>query len=170
MLYITIPIATNLASNTPLDIGVFVSKMVGMVLTVSALAALGYLIMGGVGWITGGGDKGKIEEAKNRITGAIVGLAIVAVSWAIFLVVDGFLGLGIAGGKSSGYTPSGGGSASSGNGGASRGTCIFPTSRCCNSLTDSNCFCQNANYTTATYGSCDAGGSQTGIRCGCVPK
>jgi len=96
MFYVTIPILANISKNTPTDLGSYASKIIGMMLTIAALAALAYLILGGIGWITGGGDKGKIEESKNRITGAIVGLAIVAVSWAIFLVVDSFFGLGMA--------------------------------------------------------------------------
>jgi len=92
---IVIPIEENLGE-APLDLGVFISNVIGFALIMAALASFGYLVMGGIQWITGGGDKGKIEEARNRITNAIVGLAIVAASWAIFLLLDHFLGLNVA--------------------------------------------------------------------------
>jgi hypothetical protein len=54
--------------------------------------------LGGIKYITAGGDKGKVEEAKTSITHAITGLTIVAASWAIFLVLNHFFGLGMVGG------------------------------------------------------------------------
>lgn len=84
------------------DLGLFVAKLAGTILTLAAVAAFIFLVWGGVQWILAGGDKGKVEEARNRITGAIIGLAVTAVAWAIFLLVDIFLGLNIAGQTSSG--------------------------------------------------------------------
>lgn len=93
---ITIPIETNLG-NVPLDLGVYFSNAVGVALLVAAAAAFAYLIFGGIQWITAGGDKAKIEHSRDRITNAIIGLAIVTASWAIFLLLDHFFGLGVAG-------------------------------------------------------------------------
>ena len=53
------------------------------------------LIMGGYGWISAGGDKAKVEEARTRITNAIIGLALIASSYAIFSIIDRFFGLGM---------------------------------------------------------------------------
>jgi hypothetical protein len=78
------------------DIGAFVSRIVGAILIVASLLAFLYLVWGGVQWILAGSDTNKVEEARHRITNAMVGLAIVAVAWAIFLFLDHFLGLGIA--------------------------------------------------------------------------
>lgn len=77
------------------DLGTFVSKSISAVIMVAGLATFIYLIYGGVEWITSGGEKGKLEEARNRITNAILGLAIVAGAWAIFRLVDYFFGIGI---------------------------------------------------------------------------
>ena len=52
-----------------------------------------FLLMGGIQWITSGGDKGKYEEARNRITAALIGLAIVALAWLIIKLVTYFFGL-----------------------------------------------------------------------------
>ncbi len=92
---IKIPIQEHLAQNTPLDLGKYFSSIIGVVFTVAAIATFGFLVMAGLQWITAGGDTKKIEAASARITGAIIGLAIVAVSWALFMVIDTFFGLNV---------------------------------------------------------------------------
>ncbi len=77
------------------SLGTFVSKSISAVIMVAGLATFIYMIYGGVQWVTSGGEKGKLEEARNRITNAILGLAIVAASWAIFRLIDYFFGIGI---------------------------------------------------------------------------
>jgi hypothetical protein len=80
------------------DFGALVGALVGVLLIVSALLAFFYLILGGIQWITSGGDKAGMEAARNKITHAIVGLIIVGAAWAIMLLVQGFLGINIIGG------------------------------------------------------------------------
>lgn len=75
------------------DLGRLLQGLLNAVLFVSALLVFGYLVWGGVQWITSGGDKGKTEEARNKITAAIVGLAVVAASYAIFRVVLWVVGI-----------------------------------------------------------------------------
>ena len=81
------------------DVGQLISAIVGTLLIVAALLAFLYLIMGGIQWITSGGDKAGMETARNRITHAIVGLIIVGAAWAIMLLVQNFLGVTILGGS-----------------------------------------------------------------------
>lgn len=75
------------------DVGKLVTGLLNLVMFVAAILVFAYLIWGGITWITSGGDKGKTEEARNKITAAIIGLAVVAASYAIFLLVTGFLGV-----------------------------------------------------------------------------
>lgn len=89
------------------DFGSIVSNLVGLLLTLSAIAAFLYLVLGGIKWLTSGGDKGKVEEARTQLTNAIIGLAIVAGSWAAFLLLNYFFGLGIAGASSTTTTNTG---------------------------------------------------------------
>jgi hypothetical protein len=77
------------------DLGTFVQKAFSAVVLVAGLATFLYLVYGGVEWITSGGEKGKLEEARNKITNGIIGLAIVASAWAVFQLVDYFFGIGI---------------------------------------------------------------------------
>lgn len=73
------------------DFSTFVSAAVKIAIMLAALLTFAFLIWGGIEWITSGGDKSKYEAARNRITAALVGLAIVAAAWAIMTLVSKFL-------------------------------------------------------------------------------
>ena len=77
-------------------LGSFVQKSFSAVILVAGLATFMYLVYGGIQWIMAGGDKGKLEEARNKITNGIIGLAIVASAWAVYLLIDYFFGIGLA--------------------------------------------------------------------------
>jgi hypothetical protein len=81
------------------DLGQLITAAVGTIMIIAALLAFLYLILGGIKWITSGGDKAGMEEARNKITHAIVGLIIVGAAWAIMSLVQGFLGVQIIGGS-----------------------------------------------------------------------
>ena len=68
-----------------------ISGILTVVIVIGALLVLLYLIWGGIDWITSGGDSGKTEKARNKITAAVIGLIILAASYAIFSLVTGFL-------------------------------------------------------------------------------
>ena len=75
------------------QLGTLISGGVGIILIIAALAAFIFLIMGGLQWITSGGDKAKVEEAQNKIQAALIGLFVVFAAWAIMLVVGQVLGI-----------------------------------------------------------------------------
>lgn len=80
------------------DIGKLMNAVLRFVMVIAIFLVFFYLIWGGIQWITSGGDKGKTEEARNKITAAVIGLIVLAASWAILLVVLNFLGFsGISG-------------------------------------------------------------------------
>jgi cytochrome bd-type quinol oxidase subunit 2 len=74
------------------DFGSLVNGVLSFVMVIAALLVFMYLILGGIEWITSGGDKGKTESARNKITAAVIGLVILAASYAILLIVLRFLG------------------------------------------------------------------------------
>ena len=76
------------------DVGSLINKALNFVMVLGALLVFMYLIWGGIEWITSGGDKGKTESARNKITAAVLGLVILAASWAILGLVLKFLGAG----------------------------------------------------------------------------
>ena len=69
-----------------------INAILGYVMTFAGLLLLLYLIWGGVEWITSGGDKGKVESARNKITNAIIGIIVLAAAYAIANFVLGLLG------------------------------------------------------------------------------
>jgi len=74
------------------SIGSLINGVLSFVMVIAALLVFGFLILGGIEWITSGGDKNKTESARNKITAAIIGLIILAASYAILLIVLNFLG------------------------------------------------------------------------------
>ena len=91
------------------QLGQLISALVGTLMIISALLAFFYLILGGIQWITSGGDKAAMEAARNKITHAIVGLIIVGAAWAIMVLVQNFLGVTIIGGTLNFPSPIGNG-------------------------------------------------------------
>lgn len=77
------------------NIGSLISSVIGVALILAGILVFAMLVWGGIQWIMSGGDKAKTEEARNRITAALVGLAIVASAWAIMKLVEYFFGLNI---------------------------------------------------------------------------
>lgn len=75
------------------EIGPLVQKLIQFAFGLSAILTFAFLIWGGIEWITSGGDKQKYESARNRITAALVGLAIVAAAWALMNIVTNLLGI-----------------------------------------------------------------------------
>jgi len=61
-------------------------------LTIGGLALLLYLAWGGLSWLTAGSDKAKVEEARSRITNAIIGMAFLVATVAIVLVLNTIFG------------------------------------------------------------------------------
>lgn len=76
------------------DFNELFNDILRIVLAIAALLVFFYLIWGGIEWITSGGDKGKTEKARDKITAAIIGLIILAAAWAIITIVIRFLGAG----------------------------------------------------------------------------
>jgi ABC-type multidrug transport system fused ATPase/permease subunit len=74
------------------DIAAVINSVMNLVMLVAALLVLMYLIWGAFDWLTSGGDKGKIDGARQKIMAAVVGLIILSASYAILLLAVRFLG------------------------------------------------------------------------------
>ncbi len=93
------------------DLGTIIGSFINVAILVGALAMLLFMVLGAIGWITAGGDTGKIEKARTRFIQSIVGFAVVACTWAVFLIVQYFFGINISGGiGGAGRSPSSGSS------------------------------------------------------------
>ena len=71
-------------------------------LTIPRFITLGFIIaavlfffvfvIGGIQWITSGGDKGAIEDAKKKIVNAITGLVVLLLLYFIIAIINYFFG------------------------------------------------------------------------------
>lgn len=64
-------------------------------ITLGGIALLIMLIIGSLEWITAGGDKGKIQAARDRITQSIIGMLVLAGTVAISIFISGILGINL---------------------------------------------------------------------------
>lgn len=81
------------SSAGPPAIGSIISSLVGGFLILSFIASLLYMLLGGFDWLSSGGDKTKLQSARDKITNALVGLIIVGTSWAVMMIVGSFMGI-----------------------------------------------------------------------------
>ena len=52
-----------------------------------------FLILGGFKYLTAGGDPKKVEQARNTLTYAILGLVLLLLAWFILYFVEEFTGV-----------------------------------------------------------------------------
>ena len=72
-----------------------ISGLIKFLLVIAAVLFFFMLVVGGIQWIISGGDKAGSENARKRITSALVGLAIVFAAWAIVSLVKALFGVDI---------------------------------------------------------------------------
>jgi hypothetical protein len=87
------------------DINLFISSLISLTFIIAGILTFAFLVWGGIDWLTSGGDKTKTETARNRITSALVGLAIVATAWAVMKLIGVFFGIDLFGGTINIPTP-----------------------------------------------------------------
>ncbi len=86
----------NLCGLTGANFGNTFSQIITFAFVFAIIIALAFLIWGGVKWITSGGEKTGVDEARNHVVAAVVGLIIVFLSYFILnLVVFFFTGKGL---------------------------------------------------------------------------
>ena len=77
------------------DFGAIVGSAITILFVIAIVIALGFLVYGGIKWITSGGDKAAVETARNTIVAAVVGLVVVFLSYFILNLVLGFFNLSL---------------------------------------------------------------------------
>ncbi len=73
-------------------LGVLIGNLVAAGIIIAGIMTFLYLVLGGIEWIMSAGDKGALQQARDRITNAFIGLAIVMAAWAIITLASNFLG------------------------------------------------------------------------------
>jgi uncharacterized membrane protein len=74
------------------DPSTLITNLINIAFIIAVILVFFYLIWGGIEWITSGGDKGKTESARNKITSAVIGLIVLAASYAILTLTLQLLG------------------------------------------------------------------------------
>ena len=72
-----------------------ISGIIGFLTVMAALWFLIRFILAGFTWISAGGDKTRLEDARGRIYNALIGLLIVVGAWVIAGVVGSIVGIDI---------------------------------------------------------------------------
>lgn len=74
------------------SLGDAISKILMVSFIVALVVVLAMLIWGAFEWIASGGDKDNVGKARNRIVNALIGLAVLAIAFALFRFAGEFLG------------------------------------------------------------------------------
>ncbi len=70
-----------------------ISGAISLVILVTIIVFFFILVMGGLKWITGGGDEKKIASARAQITNGLIGLVIIFSVWAIIRLIGTIFGI-----------------------------------------------------------------------------
>lgn len=80
------------------NLGALLSSAIQIALLVAGIIVLFMIILGGIQYVSSGGDKEAAAAAKDKITAALVGLLIVVSAYAIAVIVEKVFGIRIVSG------------------------------------------------------------------------
>lgn len=72
-----------------------ITFLVRILIVAAFVIAFIFLLIGGIRWITSGGDPKGVESAKNTVTAAIIGLFLVVSAYAIIRLIEFFFNVPI---------------------------------------------------------------------------
>lgn len=72
-----------------------ISRTIGLLFVFGALAFFFMLLWGAITWILSGGDKAHVENARGRITNALIGFVLMIATFAIVKLIEAFFGIDI---------------------------------------------------------------------------
>jgi TRAP-type C4-dicarboxylate transport system permease small subunit len=90
------PLNPNLFSFT--NLGQLLSVLLQAAIIFGGIFFFIFLIIGGLQWVTSGGDKEAVASARNKITSGLVGLIILVGAFAVIKIVETLFGVCIISG------------------------------------------------------------------------
>lgn len=78
---------------TKTQFGSILSTIITTITVVGGLAFVIYFTLGGLKWLTAGGDKNKVDEAKTQMTQGVIGLVTIVAGVFVVGIVGGILGI-----------------------------------------------------------------------------
>jgi hypothetical protein len=73
----------------------FIPKILFFGVAIGGLIFMFMLVIGGINWVTSGGDKSKVEAARSQIVNAIIGVIVLFSIIAIAKVVEALFGINL---------------------------------------------------------------------------
>lgn len=92
------PSTSDFSSLTSITVSGIVSGAISLAMLVVAIVFFFILILGGLRWVMSEGDQKNVEAARNQITNALIGLAIVFAAFAIMKLIETIFGISLLGG------------------------------------------------------------------------
>jgi len=80
-------------SETKTQLGNILSSVITTLTVVGGLAFVIFFTLGGLKWLTAGGDKAKVSEAQAQMTQGVIGLVVIVVGLFVTGIVGGVLGI-----------------------------------------------------------------------------
>ncbi len=77
------------------NLGKLMSNALALLFFFAGLLTFFYIVVGGIQWITAGGDAKAAQSARDRITAAVVGLIVVVAAFAITLILGQVFGINL---------------------------------------------------------------------------
>ncbi|MBO4161394.1 pilin [Micromonospora antibiotica] len=94
-MHLTFFVLSDLAASPPLavnSINQVIANITGWIMGIIAMVATMFLVIGGLRYMSAGGDPAQIEQAKANFKSALVGYALAVLSPVILQVLQGILG------------------------------------------------------------------------------
>ena len=73
----------------------FISAIIGVITVFAALYFIINFLMGAIGWISAGGDSGKISSARDRMVHGVIGLVVVVAAYGLIGLIGTIVGIDI---------------------------------------------------------------------------
>lgn len=70
-----------------------ISNIIGVLTVLASLFFVIYFVVGAFEWVSSGGDKGKLEHARNRMTYGILGMVVIVASYSLLGLLSGLVGI-----------------------------------------------------------------------------
>lgn len=72
----------------PPNISEIIAFLLRFLFVIGGLAALVFLVLGGLSWITSSGEKDNVEKAQKKIQAAVIGLIVIFAVLAIVVMME----------------------------------------------------------------------------------
>ena len=82
-------------ATTQTQFSTILSTVITVLTTIGGLAFVIYFTLGGLKWLTAGGDKTKVSEAQNQMTQGVIGLVAIVAALFVTGLVGNILGIDI---------------------------------------------------------------------------